>query len=55
MGQIVEGNPALTQAVLNGPDGKPLVVLAPGEAFLLSRRDDFAIAKQGRGSIVVVG
>src|SRR5262249_25962550 len=41
-------------AVAYGIPRKPWIVFAPAETLLLSGRDDFAVANQRRGGIVIV-
>src|SRR5579862_5453892 len=52
--QLRAGQTALAQAELDGVPGIALVVLAAGKAFLLRRRQDFTVADQAGGAIVVV-
>ena len=55
MREVGDGNTRLAEAILHGVDRESLVSLFPGEALLLSGRDDLTIAQQARGAVVIVG
>jgi hypothetical protein len=52
---LVDGDSGFLKAVRDGVRRERRVVLLPGEALFLGRRDDAAILDQARGRVVVIG
>ncbi len=54
-GEVARLDEGLAEAVVDGAPGEPRVVLAAGEALLLGRGHDLAVADDRRGGVVVEG
>ena len=53
--EIAESDPAFAQAVAHRVDRESRIVLLPGEALLLGRRDDLAVAHEACRAVMVEG